>query len=111
MITMTQPGLIDQLLEDIALIGDKVTQKKTPAREPLQPNEGTAPFDAPWNCHSVIGKLNSLAQNTCPDISMAVHMCSCFVNKPNRVHQDAIKYLCHYLHYTHTHTHTHEDAS
>jgi hypothetical protein len=30
-ITMTQPGLINQILEDVGLVGDKVTQKKTPA--------------------------------------------------------------------------------
>ena len=29
-ITMTQPSLIDQILEDIGLTGEKVTQKHTP---------------------------------------------------------------------------------
>jgi hypothetical protein len=33
MITMTQPGLIDQILEDMGLVGNKVMQKKTPAKE------------------------------------------------------------------------------
>ena len=33
---------------------------------------------------------------------MAVHMCARFVTKPNRVHQDAVKYICRYLHYTRT---------
>jgi hypothetical protein len=34
---------------------------------------------------------------------MAVHICARFVNQPNRTHQDVVKYLCHYLHYTRTH--------
>jgi Reverse transcriptase (RNA-dependent DNA polymerase) len=29
-------------------------------------------------------------------------MCAWFVNQPNRTHQDAVKYLCRYLHYTRT---------
>jgi hypothetical protein len=99
-ITMTQTGLIDQILEDVGLVGDKVSQKRTPAKEILQPNPNAAPFDAEWNYRSIIGKLNFLAQNTRPDISMAVHMCARFVTNPNRVHQDAVKYLCRYLHYT-----------
>jgi hypothetical protein len=102
-ITMTQPGLINQILEDIGLVGDQVTQKCTPAMHILQLNPNAAPFDANWNYQSVISKLNFLAQNTCPDISMAVHMCARFVNQPNRIHQDAVKYLCCYLHYTWTH--------
>jgi hypothetical protein len=101
-ITMTQTGLIDQILEDVGLVGDKVIQKKTPAKEVLHPHESAAPFDAPWKYRSVIGKLNFLAQNTRPDISMAVHMCARYVTNHNRIHQDAVKHLCRYLHYTRT---------
>ena len=61
---MTQPGLNDQILEDIGLSGEKVTQKHTPATQVLQPNSSAAPFDATWNYQSLIGKLNFLAQNT-----------------------------------------------
>jgi hypothetical protein len=70
----------------------------------MHSNTDTAPpFDVTWSYHSVIGKLNFLAQNTHPDISMAVHVCARFVNNPiRRIHQDAVKYLCRYLHYTHT---------
>jgi hypothetical protein len=99
-ISMTQTGLIDQILEDVGLVGDKVIQKKTPAKEILHAHENAAPFDAPWKYRSIIGKLNFLAQNTRPDISMAVHMCARYVTNPNRIHQDAVKYLCRYLHYT-----------
>jgi hypothetical protein len=36
-----------------------------------------------WNYRSVIGKLNYLANNTRPDISMVVHQCACFCSNPN----------------------------
>ena len=100
MITMMQPSLIDQILEDVGHTGDKVTHKRTPASKilPLVPN--AALFDATWNHQSLIGKLNFLAQNTHLDISMAVHMCARYVNNPNRTHQDTVKYLCRYLHFT-----------
>ena len=45
-ITMTQPRLIDQILEDIGLVGEKVTHKYTPALQVLQLNPSTALFDA-----------------------------------------------------------------
>ena len=102
-ITMTQPGLmIDQILEDVGLTGEKVTQKCTPASKILPPDPNATPFDATWNYQSLIGKLNFLTQNTHPDISMAVHMCARYVNNSNRTHQDTVKYLCHYLHFTRT---------
>ena len=99
-IIMTQPGLIDQILEDIGLTGEKVTQKYMPATQVLQPNLSATPFDATWNYCSIIWKLNFLAQNMHPDISMPVHMCTWYVNNPNQSHQDAVKYLCWYLHFT-----------
>ena len=99
-ITMMQPSLIDQILEDVGLTGKNVTQKYTPTTQVLQPNLTTAPFDASWNYHSIIEKLNFLMQNTCLDVSMPFHMCALNVNNPNCSHQNAVKYLCQYLLYT-----------
>jgi hypothetical protein len=48
--------------------------EKTPTKEVLQPNPNAAPFDAEWSYRFVIGKLNFLAQNTRPDISMTEHV-------------------------------------
>ena len=101
-ITMTQPGLIDQILVDVGLTGKKVTQKYMPATQVLQPNPSTAPSNASWNYCSIIGKLNFLTQNMHLDISMPVHMCAWYVNNPNWSHHDAVKYLCQYLHCTWT---------
>lgn len=96
-ITRTQPGLIDQILEDVGLTGKKFTQKYRPTTQVLQPNPTTTKFNASWNYHSIIRKLNFLTQNT---HSMPIHMCSQYVNNSNHSHQDAMKYLCRYLHYT-----------
>jgi hypothetical protein len=63
----------------------------------LRANPDADPYDASWNYHSVIGKLNFLAQTTRPDIAFAVHQCARSVSKPNKSHQDAVKWLCHYL--------------
>jgi hypothetical protein len=35
MMTMTQPGLINQILENVGLVGNKVMQKKMPACKAL----------------------------------------------------------------------------
>ena len=46
MITMTQPGLINQILDDMGLTGDKVTQKHTPMNKILPPDPNATLFDA-----------------------------------------------------------------
>ena len=65
---MTQPGLIEQILQDIGLAPDHddlspPKGKFTPANAILHPYPDAAPFSAPWNYRSVIGKLKFLAQN------------------------------------------------
>jgi hypothetical protein len=44
---MTQNGLIDQILKDVGLVGDKVTRKRTTAKEVLKPHPTAVPFGAP----------------------------------------------------------------
>ena len=78
---MTQPGLIEQILQDVGLAPDHddlspPKGKFTPANAILHPYPDAAPFSVPWNYHFVIGKLIFLAQNTQPDISFAVHTCT-----------------------------------
>ena len=67
--TMMQPGVIEQILQDVSLAPDcenlsPPKGKFTPANAILHPYLDAAPFSAPWNYRSVIGKLNFLVQNT-----------------------------------------------
>jgi hypothetical protein len=48
----------------------------------------------------VTGKLNYLAQNTCPDLSFAVHQCARYSANPMTLHELAIKRIGHYLLHT-----------
>lgn len=55
-----------------------------------------------WNYHSVIGKLNYLAKNPWPDISMAVYQCAQYCSAPKAIHELAVKQISHYLLTMHT---------
>jgi hypothetical protein len=74
-ISMTQPGLIDSILQDLHLEASSHT-KDTPAMGILHPDRNGHPREDKWNYRSLIGKLTYLAQNTRPDISFAVHQCA-----------------------------------
>jgi hypothetical protein len=99
MMAMTHTGLIDSTLDDVSLcpLPEYATAndpdndlkvppniKHVPATGPLQNDTDALPMTAPWNYCSVIGKLNSLFQNTHPDISFAVHQCAQFVQLPQK---------------------------
>ena len=102
-INMTQTGLINNILKDIGFLdkhGSTPGEKKVPAKGPLCSDPEGAPFDAKWNYHSMISKLNFLAQNTRPDIAFAVHQCARFSAAPKKCHQEAVKHLCRYLYGT-----------
>jgi hypothetical protein len=95
-ITMTQPGLIDSILQDLHLLTGSHT-KDTPAMGILHPDCQGHPREDKWNYHSLIGKLTYLAQNTWPDISFAVHQCARYSNNPTALDELAIKQIGRYL--------------
>ena len=97
-ITMTQPAIIESILEDLGLT-DTPKVKSTPAQEILHADpEGAGRKEyQQWNYRSVIGKLNYLAMNTRPDISFAVHQCAKYCNNPKMIHEKAVKYIGRYL--------------
>jgi hypothetical protein len=92
-ISLTQPGLIDQILRDVG-INDFSKTKETPVDSILHPNLSGPPRVEQWNYRSVIGKLNYLANNTRPDISMAVHQCACFCVSPRALQGTGCKANC-----------------
>jgi hypothetical protein len=99
MISLSQPGLIEQVIKDVGL-DEHSKGKSTPADSNLYADKDGLPRREQWNYRSVIGKLNYIANNTRPDISMAVHQCARFCSAPKAIHELAIKRIIRYLHAT-----------
>jgi hypothetical protein len=95
-ITLTQPALIQQVLQDIGITPSS-KGKDTPVDAILYADSDGPVRQEKWNYRSVIGKLNYLANNTRPDISMAVHQCARFCTNPKAVHDLAVKRIARYL--------------
>ena len=96
---LTQPKLIDSILEDLHLEGDKVHIKDTPmaSSKLLSRHLDSPDFDHHFQYRRVVGKLNFLEQSTRGDISYATHMLARFNNNPKREHGEAAKWLGRYL--------------
>ena len=98
-IHLTQPHLIDQILDDLRLKDDNVKPRTTPAASSklLTRHSKSKQFDNSFNYRSVIGKLNYLEKATRSDISYAVHQCARFVSDPKIEHGEAVRWLGRYL--------------
>jgi hypothetical protein len=98
-IHLTQPHLIDSILEDLRLNIDGVATKQTPASmtKGLCRHLDSEPFDQHFQYRSVIGKLNYLEKSTRPDIAFAVHQCARFSADPKVEHGKAVKWIGRYL--------------
>ena len=98
MIELTQPHLIQQILDDMGMKANtKIKEKAAPSSTILRRDLDGEPFDEKWDYRSVIGKLNFLEKSTRPEIAYAVHQCARFASNPRRSHANAVKYLCRYL--------------
>ena len=97
-IQLTQPQLIDSIIKDLHLQSGS-NSKKTPAvptnllHKDTEGKEMTPEF----HYRSVIGKLNFLEKSTRPDISVSVHQCAHFSERPMHSHAEAVKQIGHYL--------------
>jgi hypothetical protein len=98
-IHMTQPHLIDQILQDLRMMDESVKMRSTPAASSkvLSRHSSSPQFDGSFNYRSVIGKLNYLEKATRSDISFAVHQCARFVSDPRKEHGEAVRWLVRYL--------------
>ncbi len=79
-----------QLVQDVGL-DDYSKSKDTPADNILYADKDGLPRRESWNYLSIIGKLKYLANNTRPNISMAVHQCTRFSSAPMVIHELAVK--------------------
>ncbi len=80
-IELKQTGLIECILTAMGL--EDCRTKDTPA-EPTALGKDT---DGPgckekWSYASIVGMMMYLVQNSQPDISFAVHQCTCFTHSP-----------------------------
>jgi hypothetical protein len=98
-IHLTQPQLIDSILEELGLHGKDAKGKSTPAAcsKLLTGHAEAPPFDGHFHYRRVIGKLNYLEKSTRPDIAFATHQCARFSHDPKQPHGDAVKWLGRYL--------------
>ena len=97
-IELTQPHLIQQILDDMGMKPNtKTKDKAAPSSTILWRDLDGIPFAEKWDYRSIIGKLNFLEKSTRPEIAYAVHQCARFASNPRQSHANAIKYLCRYL--------------
>ena len=91
---LAQPFLIEQIVEFIA--SECPTeynryQSSTPVGKPfIHKYLMGVSRKYGWNCRTAVGMIGYLQQNTRPDISMDIHQCVSFVNKPMCSHERAI---------------------
>jgi hypothetical protein len=105
-IKLTQPHLIDQILEDLNLLhsvsGDskfKAKSQNTPAATSviLGRDVDAESHKENWSYRSVIGKLNFLEKSSRPDLAYSVHNAARFSSDPKTSHSKAIKRIGRYL--------------
>jgi hypothetical protein len=98
-IKLSQPHLIDQILEDLGLNLPNTVAKPSPALSSKiigRDLEGK-PFNEKWEYRSVIGKLNFLEKSTRLDLGYATHQCARFCTAPKESHAIAVKRIGRYL--------------
>lgn len=98
-IHLTQPYLIERILELLGTAVDDANIKHTPAEYKSLLHKD---LDGPerkqnWSYRSAIGMLNYLAASTRPDILYAVHSAARFSANPKLIHEQAVKRICRYL--------------
>jgi hypothetical protein len=76
-VQLTQPHLIDNILQDLNLDKPNTVTKTTPASSSkiLLRHSDSMPFDKSFEYRSVIGKLNYLEKVTISYISYITHQC------------------------------------
>jgi len=96
---LTQPHLVQQILQDLHLDQENVNAKDIPALSSklLRRHSEADTVELPFNYRSVIGKLNYLEKSTRPDIAFATHQCARFSDEPKREHIKAITHIARYL--------------
>jgi hypothetical protein len=108
-IEMSQPHLIEQVLQDLNLVPTNGTINKrtrytakamdTPATSTiiLQRDPDGEPHEETWSYRSLIGKLNYLEKSTRTDLAYSVRNAARFSSDPKVKHSQAVKRIGRYL--------------
>jgi hypothetical protein len=97
-IELTQPYLIQHILDDVGMKpNSKTKDKAAPSSTILRRDLDGKPFAEKWDYRSIVGKLNFSEKSTRPEITCAVHQCARFVGNPRQSHANAVKHLHRYL--------------
>jgi hypothetical protein len=96
-IELTQRALIDSIISDVGLNNSKVKAVPAIVSKILHAHLDKPPFLLNFGYHSVIGKLNYLAQTTRPDIVYTTHQLAKYSSDPREPHGEAVLYLICYL--------------
>lgn len=100
-IELTQPQLIQKIIEDSKIMQKKFVPSQTLGKSSqiFQRHKHSIPHDRAWHYRSLIGKMNYLEGSFRPDIvnKVTVHRCTAFPSDPKIEHAQAVRYLVQYL--------------
>jgi hypothetical protein len=96
MVTLTQTGLIDKILEASGMTDCNVRGSPSTTNG-LGTDANGARRKEKWNYASIIGMMMYLSSNAHPEIQFAVHQCARFTHCPRASHEEAVKHICRYL--------------
>jgi len=96
MVTLTQTGLIDKVLEASGMTDCNIRGSPSTTNG-LGTDANGARRKESWNYASIIGMMMYLSSNAHPEIQFAVHQCARFTHCPRASHEEAVKHICRYL--------------
>lgn len=98
-IELKQKFLTERIIEAVGLDKDiNGSSKPTPSVKPLL-NKDLDRLERKhdWNYRSVVGMTGYLQSSTLPDLSIAVHQCARFNNKPKLLNERALSRIARYM--------------
>ncbi|KAL7464856.1 hypothetical protein ACHAXS_005184 [Conticribra weissflogii] len=96
--SMTQPFLIERILQAAEIDLRMTNSRPTPAVLPLLSKDTNGPDRKhQWKYRTLTGMLGYLQGTSRPELAMATHQCARFNTYPKLCHERAIKRICKYL--------------
>ena len=94
-IHLTQPHLIDSILQDLRLNKGESKCKETPLKSStiLNKSKDSPEFDRSFNYRSVIRKMNHLEKGFRSELAYAIHQCARYSTDTRKEHGDAVRWI------------------